>query len=180
IPGLNFQVINITNVFVIVVLFGAGTDYCLFLIARYREELARGRRGDAALHTAITQVGGALVASAGTVIVGLGMLWFSTFAKIRYSGPAIALSLSIALLASLTLAPVFLHWLRGAVFWPFKPPHHIAGADKEQEALAQSPNSRFWAWVADTVVLHPGKILLASLIILVPFSVIGARTKASY
>ena len=47
-PGLNFQVINITNLFVIVVLFGAGTDYCLFLIARYREELDPGpgaRRG---------------------------------------------------------------------------------------------------------------------------------------
>ena len=77
IPGLNFQVINITNVFVIVVLFGAGTDYCLFLIARYREELIRGRSRPDALREAIVQVGGALVASAGTVIVGLGMLWFS-------------------------------------------------------------------------------------------------------
>ena len=120
IPGLKFQVINITNVFVIVVLFGAGTDYCLFLIARYREELIRGRSRPDALREAIVQVGGALVASAGTVIIGLGMLWFSSFAKIQYTGPAIALSLAIALLAALTLAPVLLYWLRGAVFWPFR------------------------------------------------------------
>ena len=91
VPGLTFQVINITYVFVVVVLFGAGTDYCLFLIARYREELARGRTRIDALREAITQVGAALVASAGTVIIGLGMLYFSSFAKIQYTGPAIAL-----------------------------------------------------------------------------------------
>src|SRR5207249_11430602 len=62
VPKINFQVINITQVFVIVVLFGAGTDYCLFLIARYREELARGQSGDDALSEAIRQVGGALMA----------------------------------------------------------------------------------------------------------------------
>ena len=45
VPGLGFQVINITQVFIVVVLFGAGTDYCLFLIARYCEELGRGGRG---------------------------------------------------------------------------------------------------------------------------------------
>ena len=116
----------------IVVLFGAGTDYCLFLIARYREELVRGLGRDEALREAISQVGGALVASAGTVIVGLGMLWFSSFAKIQYTGPAIALSLAIGLLAALTLAPVLLHWLRGAVFWPFQPaaPRHGAPTPK--------------------------------------------------
>jgi RND superfamily putative drug exporter len=108
VPGLTFQVINITKVFVIVVLFGAGTDYCLFLIARYREELGRGRDRTDALREAIIQVGAALVASAGTVIVGLGMLYFSSFAKIQYTGPAIALSLAVALLAALTLAPALL------------------------------------------------------------------------
>ena len=180
IPGANFQVINITNVFVIVVLFGAGTDYCLFLIARYREELARGRTGEDALAEAIRQVGGALVASAGTVIVGLGMLWFSTFAKIRYTGPAIALSLAVALVASLTLAPTLLHWLRGAVFWPFKPPHHVAGADPEVEAFEETPLAGFWAGVADHVVRRPGMILAASLLVLAPFAVVGAMTKSSY
>jgi len=177
---LNFQVINITNIFVIVVLFGAGTDYCLFLIARYREELVRGRAGPEALREAIVQVGGALVASAGTVILGLGMLWFSNFAKIRYTGPAIALSLAIGLVASLTLAPVLLHWLRGAVFFPFRPPHHVRGADFEREMQHQSPMADFWSRVATYVVDKPGRILAASLLVLLPFAVVGARTKENY
>ena len=101
--------INITQVFVIVVLFGAGTDYCLFLIARYCEELRRrAGRGRMRSTEAIYQVGTALVASAGTVIVGLGMLYFSSFAKVKYTGPTIALSLAVALLAALTLAPAML------------------------------------------------------------------------
>lgn len=179
-PGLNFQVINITNVFVIVVLFGAGTDYCLFLIARYREELVKGRSRDEALREAITQVGGALVASAGTVIVGLGMLWYSTFAKIQYTGPAIALSLAIALIAALTLAPVLLHWFRAAVFWPFRQPHHTQGANREQESLEQLPLSGFWMRVADLVVKYPVRILAICVIGLTPLAVIGARTKANY
>jgi putative drug exporter of the RND superfamily len=179
VPGLNFQVISITNVFVIVVLFGAGTDYCLFLIARYREELARGRSGEEALGEAISQVGGALVASAGTVIVGLGMLWFSSFAKIRYTGPAIALSLGVGLMASLTLAPVLLHWLRGAVFWPFRPPHQEKGLPVD-EGGADLNLSGFWASVSNLVVRRPGLILVVCVVALVPFAVIGARTQPSY
>ncbi len=179
-PPINFQVINITNIFVVVVLFGAGTDYCLFLIARYREELARGLRGADALRRAIQQVGGALVASAGTVILGLGMLWFSTFAKIQYTGPAIALSLVVALVAALTLAPVLLHWLRAAVFWPFRPPEHHEGVDPEVESLEETPMYGFWAAVADRVVKHPALILFTSLAILAPFAWVGAGTNASY
>jgi RND superfamily putative drug exporter len=180
VPGLEFQVIDITNVFVIVVLFGAGTDYCLFLIARYREELVRGRSRRDALREAITQVGGALVASAGTVIVGLGMLWFSTFAKIQYTGPAIALSLAIALVAALTLAPVLLHWLRAAVFWPFRQPHHERGADTERETLEQLPLSGFWIKVADLVVRHPIVILAVCILGLAPLAYVGARTRSNY
>jgi RND superfamily putative drug exporter len=180
IPGLNFQVMNITNIFVTVVLFGAGTDYCLFLIARYREELVRGRDRDDALREAIEQVGGALVASAGTVIIGLGMLWFSSFAKIRYTGPAIALSLAIALLASLTLAPVLLHWFRAAVFWPFRQPHHEKGADRERESLEQLPLSSFWLKTADLVVRYPVTILALCILALIPFALVGARTRSNY
>jgi RND superfamily putative drug exporter len=179
-PRLNFQVINITGIFVVVVLFGAGTDYCLFLIARYREELIRGRSRLEALREAIVQVGGALVASAGTVIIGLGMLWFSSFSKIQYTGPAIALSLAMALLAALTLAPVLLYWLRGAVFWPFAQPHHIAGHDREQESLEQLPLAGFWVKVANLVVSRPITILALCLLALAPLAVIGAQTRPNY
>jgi RND superfamily putative drug exporter len=180
IPGLKLQVINITHVFVIVVLFGAGTDYCLFLIARYREELVRGRSRVDALREAIVQVGGALVASAGTVIIGLGMLWFSSFAKIQYTGPAIALSLAIALAAALTLAPVLLHWLRGAVFWPFAQPHHVKGHDAEQESLEQLPLAGFWVKVANVVVRFPVAILSLCVLALAPLAVVGAQTRPNY
>src|SRR5271166_5782368 len=180
VPGITFQVISITRVFVVVVLFGAGTDYCLFLIARYREELRRGRSRADALREAIIQVGAALIASAGTVIVGLGMLYFSDFAKIQYTGPAIALSLTMALVAALTLAPVLLSWLRGAIFWPFKPPHHEKGANPEAESLEQIPMTGFWIRVADLVVKYPITILTFCLAGLIPLAIIGAQTKASY
>lgn len=180
IPYFNFQVINITQVFVVVVLFGAGTDYCLFLIARYREELARGRDRIEALREAIVQVGSALVASAGTVIVGLGMLFFSSFAKIRYTGPSIALSLTVALCAALTLAPVLLFWLRGAIFWPFRPPQARPAAEGPQVDLEDAAGSRFWARAADAVVTHPLLILVVCLSILTPFAVVGARTQSNY
>ena len=87
------------------------------------------------------------------------MLYFSTFAKIQYTGPAIALSLTMALVAALTLAPVLLSWLRGAIFWPFQPPHHEKGADPEAESLEQMPMTGFWVRVANLVVTYPITIL---------------------
>ncbi len=179
-PWMSFQVISITRVFVVVLLFGAGTDYCLFLIARYREELARGRSRKDALREAIVQVGGALAASAGTVIIGLGMLIFSTFAKIRHTGPAIALSLAIALVASLTLAPVLLAKLGPAVFWPFRPPHHEPGRDGKDADLDEPPMSGFWVAVATLVVRHPVWILVVCLSALLPLAVVGAGTTSNY
>lgn len=179
IPSFGFQVIKITRVFVIVVLFGAGTDYCLFLIARYNEELRRGRSRADALREAIDQVGGALVASAGTVIVGLGMLGFASFAKIKYTGPTIALSLGVALVASLTLAPALLALLRGALFWPFRELHAPGGPPDPREP-DEVPTTGFWVRAADLVVRHPGAILAVCLLALLPLAVVGARARPNY
>src|SRR5579871_315685 len=116
IPGI--YLVNVSKVFAIVILYGAGTDYCLFLISRYCEELDNGRSLSRALARSIEVVGSALAASAGTVICGLGLMGFAEFAKVRCAGPAIALSLAVALLASLTLTPALLGLLGRIAFWP--------------------------------------------------------------
>src|SRR6185437_2350585 len=139
IPG--FRLVNISQIFAVVMLYGAGTDYCLFLISRYREELSRGRDPSAALARSVAGVGGALAASAGTVICGLGLMGLAEFAKVRCGGPAIAISLAVALAASLTLAPALLRLLGPLAFWPCHMPALRSPLSAIRNPLSATENS---------------------------------------
>src|SRR5262249_41653798 len=138
-PGVHL--VNISKIFAIVILYGAGTDYCLFLVSRYREALENGEDWAGAVRKSVGSVGGALAASAATVMVGLGLMGTAEFAKVRYAGPAIALSLGVALLASLTLTPALLRLLGKTVFWP-------RGAPAPRKSAARRSGSEekgFWS-----------------------------------
>src|SRR5205085_5697461 len=97
---------------------GAGVDYCLFLIARYREERGGGAAPGQAVATAIAQVGGAITASAATVIGGIAMLSFARFGKIHAAGVTIPLALFIVLCAALTFSGALLRLVGRWAFWP--------------------------------------------------------------
>jgi RND superfamily putative drug exporter len=167
IPG--FYLVNISQVFAVVMLYGAGTDYCLFLISRYREELGQGYGAGAALARSVGAVGGALAASAATVICGLGLMGLAEFAKVRSGGPAIAVSLAVALAGSLTLAPALLRILGGAVFWPCRLPGR-------GEARGES----VWDWLSRRVVARPVPIWATAVLVLLPLALVGLRVTANY
>jgi RND superfamily putative drug exporter len=178
IPG--FCVVNISQIFAVVMLYGAGTDYCLFLISRYREELARGHEGSAALARSISGVGGALAASAATVICGLGLMGLAEFAKVRCGGPAIAISLAVALVASLTLAPALLRLLGPIAFWPTRPPRDCGLRIADCGWKNKSATEGVWGPISRLVVARPLLIWAAAVLTLLPLAVVGFGVKANY
>src|SRR5207302_10642610 len=99
--------------------YGAGVDYCLFLTARYKEELDSGAPPAEAVARAVRGTGAALVASAATVMCGIAMMMFAQFGKFREAGFAIPLSLFLVLCATLTFSPAL---LRLAGRWALRPP----------------------------------------------------------
>ncbi|HXG13491.1 MAG TPA: MMPL family transporter [Gemmataceae bacterium] len=167
VPGV--YLVNISKVFAIVLLYGAGTDYCLFLISRYREELVGGASGAAALGRSVRAVGGALTASAATVVCGLGLMGCAEFAKIRCAGPAIGLSLAVVLLASLTLTPALLHLLGPIVFWPRSGPGPVRGTGAD-----------LWERISRQVLARPVTIWGAAVLLLLPLAVLGARLRPDH
>ncbi len=174
-PGFSwwhFKVFTTTKIFIVVILFGAGTDFCLFLISRYKEELEAGRDKLPASREAVARVGGALLASAMTTVCGLSMMYFAEFGKFRNGGPAIALCLLVALAACLTLAPALLSAAGMAVFWPFGA-RHAPGEPSDRL-------SRFWHWAARVIVRRPGLILLASVLLLLPLGLQGLSLRITY
>ncbi len=168
----HFKVFTTTKIFIVVILFGAGTDFCLFLISRFREELEQGAETDAALTRAVGAVGHALVGSALTTVCGLGMMYFADFGKFRNSGPAIALCLLITLAACITFAPALLRACGRHVFWP-----------RRVNIVAQpaaTAASGFWDWASRTIVARPGWILAISILLLAPLAYAGLDVPVTY
>ena len=110
---------SITSI-LLVVLFGVGTDYILFLMFRYRERLRAGEDAKTAMVSAVTRVGEAIASAAGAVIIAFMALTLSTLGMFRAMGPALAISVAVALLAGLTLVPAIVSLLGTKVFWPSK------------------------------------------------------------
>jgi RND superfamily putative drug exporter len=136
------KISSITQVLLIILLLGAGTDYGLFLVFRVREELRGGREPHDAVRHALVRVGESISASAGTVILALLTLLLATFGIYHDLGVPLAVGMVVILAAGLTLLPALLAILGRRAFWPGK---------------AEPGPQRQGAWgrIAGRIVQHP-------------------------
>ena len=114
--------VNDLSAFILTVLvFGAGTDYALLLIARYREELRRHADRHQAMAVALRRAGPAITASASTVVLSLLCLLVAELASIKSLGPVTAIGIAVGLGVMLTLLPALLLVFGRWIFWPVRP-----------------------------------------------------------
>lgn len=168
------------DVYTTVVAYAAGVDYNLFLISRYQEELESDDTLGESLAEALGKIGGALAASAATVICGIGTLMFAGFGKFREAGFGIAFCLFVMLCATLTLTPALLRLAGRWVFWPRRigmPPEIRAEAPDEPRAPRRvgsaSPFETLWSRIGQQLRRWPGTIWLVTVVALSPFAGYG-------
>ncbi len=130
----------------LVLIFGAGTDYSMLLVHRYREELGRGQEPAAALSAAVTKSGPALAASAATVIAAMLVLLVAELQSTHWLGPVLGIGIAVMLVAAFTLFPALLAVLGERAFWPTRP------------GGASGPDPR-WVRVAELVRRRPRSIV---------------------
>ncbi|WP_026128918.1 MMPL family transporter [Nocardiopsis prasina] len=160
--------------FILVV--GACTDYALLLVARYREELAARERVPDAVLAAVRGVTGPVLASGGTVILGVLCLLAADLASTRSLGPVVALGVAAAMLAAMTFLPAALALCGRAAFWP-SAPHRTReeSGNTTDEVLRQHP---FWGRIAATVSRRPRAYWLGTAALLLAAAVFAPQFSA--
>ena len=133
----------------VILMFGAGTDYCLLIVSRFREELARVEDKHAAIEAALTHTSPAILSSGGTTSLALLTLLVADLGSIRSAGPVLALGIAVTMLAGLTLLPALLAALGRRSFWPAIP--RVGAEERRRPGI--------WRRIGDVVARRPGVAL---------------------
>jgi putative drug exporter of the RND superfamily len=156
------QVSEITQLLLIILIIGAGTDYGLFLVFRVREELRAGSPPKVAVATAMARVGESITFSAATVIAAVLCLLLASFGFYHGLGLPLAIGIALMLLAGLTLLPALLAIFGRAVFWPsnVRPGPRRVG---------------IWGRVAGQVIRRPAVTIVVGIVLFggLAFAVLG-------
>jgi len=151
----------------LVLMFGAGTDYCLLFVSRYSQALRRHERPRDAVTEALPLTGPAIVASGFTVALALLVMVVADLRSTQILGPVNAVGVLIALAASLTLLPAILALLGRRAFWPRQARVAYAPGGEGEAAAETRAREGLWGRVGRRVVGQPRRVLAGSVAALV-------------
>jgi RND superfamily putative drug exporter len=144
------QVSSLTQILLLILVIGAGTDYGLFLVFRVREELRAGLAPHDAVVRALARVGESVTFSAATVIAALLTLLLAVFGLFSALGVPLAIAIALMLAAGLTLMPALLAIFGRAAFWPSR-------------ITASAGRPGWWGRTASRIVARPAAVLALGL-----------------
>ena len=180
--GCIMGVFYITKVLILVTMLGAGCDYSLFIISRYRDELKHGADHSTALKTSVQWAGESVFTSGLSVIIGFGALSICSFSMVRSLGIVLALGIVIALVAALTFTPALINLIGEKVFWP-------ANIDKYNKidrgestgvyATICKLSKKYFAWVAHVTRKYAAVIVVVGIVLMAPMVYIFATSDDS-
>ncbi|PER56703.1 hypothetical protein CN988_23325 [Bacillus thuringiensis] len=151
----NFPFSNFTQVFVVVVLFGVGTDYNILLYTRFKEELSKQENVFLATKETFKSAGKTVLYSGIAVLIGFASLALASF-KLYQSTSAVAIGVAVLLLVLTTLNPFFMVLLGKGMFYPVK-------------TFKGHEDSRLWGFLAKNSVVRPFAALIIVFVISIPF-----------
>ena len=176
------DVFFITEIMLLVSMMGAGCDYCIFILARYREERRDGKDHHAALHSAIKWAGESITISGASVIIGFGAMSICSFSMISTMGICLALGIVVALFAALTFIPSLINVVGDRIFWPTKMKEYQEGGKATRGWFAWcskvghayfDKNSRF-------TLKHAKAITVVAVLVTVPAAYVALTSETSY
>lgn len=156
-----WEISPLVELFLVALLFGSGTDFCLFLSWRFAEHWNPKNPG-LAMRVTLKRASVALITSASTVIIGLSLMGTTRFKLFSTTGPSVALGLVLTVLATLSLTPALLVLL--AKFRPSA----FHGMTR--------PSSGFWDRVAHWALAHPAWSWSITFALMLPLAWLGTRT----
>ena len=151
----NFPFSNFTQVFMVIVLFGIGTDYNILLYDKFKENLGKGMDKYKALHDALFKAGKTILYSGSSILIGFTALSLAKF-SVYQSAVGVAVGVAVLLVVLLTLNPFFMAVLGKKMFWPVK-------------KFTGESDDKLWHGISASTLKHPIIYLIVLAVVVVPF-----------
>jgi len=160
------------------VLIGVGTDYSVFVIARYREERVKGLSVRDSVQTSVTWAGESIATSGATVIISFLALGFTSVVYLRTMGIVVGLGVLIALAVALTLVPAIVTIVGGRTFWPNSGNRFARYAESVNAKLEKRRG--YFSRSASFAVRRRNALIVLALVVSIPAIYVYVNTTPTY